>query len=241
MKKKLIHLLNKTWYHLLTEYTLNYFKLITDYFKLSRLYNKYYLYTMLGKRDFIDNISLVKKYSKTPGAIVECGVWRGGMSACLADVLGKNRKYYLFDSFEGLPIAQEIDGESAIRWQKQTDAPNYYNNCSAEIEWATKAMKLSGADNYEIIKGWFNDTLPHFNRSESIAILRLDGDWYDSTMDCLTHLYPLVTQGGIILIDDYAAWDGCSRAVHDYLSKNNLSSRIKQYNNGNLHYIIKTE
>jgi O-methyltransferase len=240
MKKKLIYLLNKTRYHLLTEYTLDYSRLIRNYFKLNKLYNKYSLYTMVAKRDFLDNMELVKKHSCIPGSVVECGVWRGGVSASLAEVLGNSRKYYLFDSFEGLPQAKEIDGESAINWQKEKDVANYYDNCSAGVEWAQKAMDLSGAQQVEIVKGWFKDTLPHFNKKETIAILRLDGDWYDSTMDCLTNLYPQVAIGGVILIDDYVAWDGCSRAVHDYLSKNNLTCRIKQFNNGNLHYIIKT-
>lgn len=240
MKKKIIYVLNKIRYHLLTEYTLDYIGFIKNYFDTNKLYRKYNSFTMLSKRDFFDNLELVKKNKYLEGSLVECGVWRGGISAAMAEALGNNRTYYLFDSFEGLPPAKEIDGETAINWQKKTDAPNYYNNCAAEIEWATKAMKLSAATNYKIIKGWFCDTLPDFDKNESIAILRLDGDWYDSTMECLTNLYPLVVQGGIILIDDYLAWDGCSRAVHDYLSRNNLSCRIKQYNNGNLHYIIKT-
>ncbi len=240
MKKKIVYLLNKTRYHLLTEYTLVYFRLINNYFHTTKLYHKYKLYTMLPKHDFLDNIGLVKKYAALQGAVVECGVWRGGVSACLAEVLGNDRKYYLFDSFEGLPAAKEIDGDNAIEWQQRTDAPDYYNNCTAEIDWAKTAMKLSGASKYDIIKGWFCDTLPNFNKKESIAILRLDGDWYESTMDCMVNLYPQVVVGGLILIDDYYAWDGCSRAIHDYLSKNNLTCRIKQYNNGNLHYIIKT-
>jgi hypothetical protein len=66
----------------------------------------------------------------------------------------------------------------------------------------------------------------------------LDGDWYDSTMDCLANLFNKVNKGGIIIVDDYYVWDGCSRAVHDYLSKNNLTEKIRQSEAG-ICYIIK--
>lgn len=64
-----------------------------------------------------------------------------------------------------------------------------------------------------------------------ISILRLDGDWYNSTMQCLSSLFPMVKEGGIIIVDDYFVWDGCSRAVHDYLSKNSSVEKIQTFNN----------
>ena len=80
--------------------------------------------------------------------------------------------------------------------------------------------------------GWFDTTTANTEINEPIAILRLDGDWYDSTWVCLENLYPKVVENGLIIIDDYYAWDGCSRAVHDYLSKNNLPLRISQTKHG---------
>ena len=100
-------------------------------------------------------------------------------------------------------------------------------------------MKISGVQNYEIIKGWFSETLPKFHINEEIAILRLDADWYESTMQCLKFLYPKVAKGGLIILDDYYTWDGCSRAVHDYLSAYSLANRIYQLEDGNC-YIIKS-
>ena len=70
-------------------------------------------------------------------------------------------------------------------------------------------------------------------------MLRLDGDWYDSTMQCLEALVPLVAEGGTIIIDDYYAWDGCARAVHDYLSRNDLPYRIKSLYGNYGAYMVK--
>jgi Macrocin-O-methyltransferase (TylF) len=74
-------------------------------------------------------------------------------------------------------------------------------------------------------------------QGRSIAVLRLDGDWYDSTMLCLEHLFPLVVPGGLMLIDDYYTWDGCARAVHDYLSREQAAGRIEK-TSGGVTYIV---
>jgi len=196
-------------------------------------------YTMIPRKTFLYNLDIINKFKKTKGCIVECGTWRGGMIGGIACMLSKEKEYFLFDSFEGLPLAKEIDGKKAIEWQSNKDGKYYFENCKAEMKFAENAMKISGAKNYKLIKGWFDETLPKFKaESNKIAILRLDGDWYDSTMCCLDNLYPLVVENGIIIIDDYYAWEGCSKAVHDYLSKNNLSVRINQWKH-NLCYIIK--
>ncbi len=192
---------------------------------------------MITRNEYVECLSLITQVKKLPGCIVECGVWRGGMMAGMAEVLGPKRHYYLFDSFEGLPPAKEIDGQAAIEWQKDTKSPGYYDNCKAEMEWAEKAMKKSGAANYKLVKGWFDNTVPTYKLDEPIALLRLDADWYDSTMVCLEHFFPKVAKGGLIILDDYYVWDGCSKALHDYLSKNKRPERIHeayfyQYPNG---------
>jgi len=181
---------------------------------------------MVSPKEYIECLSLVSQFKKIDGCVIECGVWRGGMSAGIADVLGKDRKYYLFDSFEGLPEAKEIDGKSAIDWQKDVKSPGYYDNCKAEMNWAENAMKMSGAKNFELVKGWFNETIPSYKLNEPIAILRLDGDWYESTMTCLEGFFDKVVKGGVIIIDDYYVWDGCAKALHDFLSKHQKSERI---------------
>jgi O-methyltransferase len=211
------------------------------YFKHIRynlLFKKHIKFTMIPKPVFIDNLILCDTFKTIEGDFVECGVWRGGMSAAIAETMGTNRSYYLFDSFEGLPEVKEIDGGAAKKWQNDTLSPNYHDNCKAEMSFAETAMRKTGV-RYHLIKGWFKDTLPAFKLTNKIAVLRLDGDWYESTMDCLVNLYPLVQENGLIIIDDYYAWDGCSKAVHDYLSKNNLPVRIYQTKNS-VCYIIKT-
>jgi len=215
-----------------------YLKERSEYLKYVPIYHKYKEFTMIGKDDCVQCLSLISKFTDVKGVVVECGVWRGGMSAAMADVLGKERKYYLFDSFEGLPPAKEIDGQAALAWQNDVNSPGYYDNCKAEMEWAEKAMKKTGADKYKLVKGWFENTLPTYNFEEKIAVLRLDADWYESTMVCLENLFPKMAEGGIIIFDDYYVWDGCSKALHDYLSKNKRTERIMQaYSCGC--YIIK--
>ena len=203
-----------------------------------KIYKKYSEYTMIPYDIFSDNILLCIEHKKVKGSVVECGVWKGGMIAAIAETLNDDREYYLFDSFEGLPKAEQIDGENALNWQKKADSKWYFDNCKTEEGFAIKAMEIANTTNYKIIKGWFNHTIPSYNFEEQIAILRLDGDWYDSTLICLENLFPKVAQGGIIIIDDYYVWDGCSKAVHDYLSKNQLAFRIKSTKN-NVCYILK--
>lgn len=203
------------------------------------IFHKYKEFTMIPENLYCENLYLAEHFIPLKGDIVECGVWRGGMIAGIAEVIGNNRTYHLFDSFEGLPQAKEIDGVDAINWQQDTISSTYYNNCTAEIDYASKAMELTKT-NYQLNKGWFHNTLPNFDAKEPIALLRLDGDWYDSTMDCLQNLYPLVIHEGLIILDDYLTWDGCSRAVHDYLSSIQSLSRISTSKNG-VCYIIKKD
>ena len=98
----------------------------------------------------------------------------------------------------------------------------------AAEEHASEAMKLSGAKRVTIIKGWFSETLSSYDGGP-IAILRLDGDFYASVMDSLVNLWPHVVTGGLIILDDYYTWGGCTRAVHDFLSQNELNEPIQQF------------
>ncbi len=213
---------------LLVNSTKKYVKDLLSNFSYASVYRRYSKYTMVPQKDYVDCLALVAKYKNVNGCVIECGVWRGGMIAGIAEVLGKDRRYYLFDSFEGLPDAKEIDGPGALAWQANKESSNYYDNCKAEMEWSQKAMQIAHASNTTFIKGLFDDTVPAFQPKEPIAVLRLDGDWYDSTMVCLENLFPHVMAGGLIIIDDYYAWDGCSKALHDYLSRHKRSERIIQ-------------
>jgi O-methyltransferase len=192
------------------------------------MYGKYRDSTMAPRSYFLRNMLIVDTRRHVKGCVVECGVWRGGMAAGMAEVLGPDRDYFLFDSFEGLPPATEQDGEVAKNWQKDTQGATYYDNCRAPIEFAERAMKMSGAVKYKLVKGWFENTLPQFVPPSPIAVLRLDGDWYESTMTALESLFKYLAPGGIVILDDYDAWDGCSRAVHDFLSRHQSTARLTQ-------------
>lgn len=172
------------------------------------------------------------------GVIVECGVWRGGcsMAMLLAQVqeFGRViRPAYLLDSFEGLPPVTEKDGPLASAWQNQAQPDKFLDNCAASDTQLRQDMANFGFvedQDYFIRKGWFEQSASKLAaelEQKKIAILRLDGDWYDSTMVCLKELEPLVSEEGTIGIDDYYAWDGCARAVHDYIVQHDLAYRIK--------------
>ncbi len=140
-------------------------------------------------------------------------------------MLGPGRTYYLFDSFEGLPAADpELDGKAAIGWQADTQSPYYFDNCRAEISFAETAMQRSGAVDYRLVKGWYKDTLQGFTPPAPIAVLRLDCDWYQPTTQCLDAL-----PGGLLLLDDYYTWDGCVRAVHEFLARAGRPERIPRW------------
>jgi O-methyltransferase len=168
---------------------------------------------------------------------VQCGVWRGGMAAGLVSVLGTKREYLLYDSFEGLPKAKEIDGRAALEWQSNTQSPDFHDNCSALPEFADRAMTLAGAGNYHLIKGWFDQTLVQNRPRNPIAFLHLDADWYDSITVCLEQLFDRVAAGGLIVLDDYYTWDGCSRALHDFLSRRSALERVR--NHGDICFLQK--
>lgn len=183
---------------------------------------------MVPRDVFVENLELAAAYAAVPGAIVECGTWKGGMSAGLATVLGPDRGYFLFDSFEGLPPARPIDGAAAAKWQADTAAPNYHDNCRAAEADAVEAMRRAGV-HARVTAGWFSDTLPGTSVPDGIAILRLDADWYDSTMQVLEALFDRVRPGRVLIVDDYYTWDGCARALHDFLSRRGRAERIRSY------------
>ncbi|MBD2078131.1 class I SAM-dependent methyltransferase [Phormidium sp. FACHB-592] len=183
------------------------------------------------------------------GDFVECGVWRGGCAAAMKLAERSlqphsQRLLHLFDSYEGLPPVQPIDGPMAAGWQQAVDSPWYFDNCTASLEDVQRNFSQLGLLDSEVhfYKGWFETTVPEFVKGKSerkIAILRLDGDWYESTKVCLENLYPLVSEKGIIIIDDYYAWDGCAVAVHEYLGSNGLNHRIRSIPDFSSAYIIK--
>ena len=203
--------------------------------RLRRTFRKYRDFTMVPEDIYLGNLHLVSTIKNIPGAIVECGTWRGGMIAGIADVLGSHRHYHLFDSYEGLPPAKEIDGEAALAWQRDKSGPMYHDNCRASEEEARLAMSMSAAKNYSLVKGWFKDTLPS-SRVGPIAVLRMDADWYESTKEILDNLAGSVVRGGMIIVDDYYVYEGCARAVNECAATR--SWMIRQYWLSGVCYIV---
>jgi hypothetical protein len=169
------------------------------------------------------------------------------MAMLLAEqtVLGRvERTVYMLDSFQGLPPVTARDGPLARQWQDGGDPDNFSDNCKAirsDVERALAEMRFADGD-FKIIEGWLEETVSHVAQEvapHSIALLRLDGDWYDSTRCCLDSLMPLVSEGGVVVIDDYYAWDGCARAVHHYLSAADAAYRIRSLPNWYGAYFVK--
>jgi O-methyltransferase len=168
-----------------------------------------------------------------PGDVVECGVWRGGASFFMCDVLDHAhdpRRVWMFDSFEGLPAPLPIDGEKANTWVANPNVhPRYRNNIAPLDEVREAAWRLGHTARCQIVKGWFADTLPETAQQIGpIALLRLDGDWYESTKTCLEALYDQVSVGGVIIADDYLTYDGCAVALHEFLGGRMLAHRLRE-------------
>jgi O-methyltransferase len=172
---------------------------------------------------------------KVPGCFVECGVWKGGSSAIIALAIkdsGQKRHLHLFDSFEGLPEPTQKDGEYAAIYSggRSEGKLATVNQCQAGLEEVrhlilNKIMVPENLAHFHV--GWFQNTIPlDAGQLGSIALLRLDGDWYESTKICLDHLYPLVSPGGIIIMDDYFAWEGCRKATDEYRDHNKITGSI---------------
>lgn len=200
-------------------------------------------YSMVPDENLIKTMSLVVRSieERHAGVLVECGTWMGGSSFAMLliqqEIYGEIIKpIWMFDSFQGLPDADERDGPMAIEYQKNKDAPGYLDNCTAPLGKVRAAITELGFSDDEaiVVPGWFNDTLPvHVARlsRDKISVLRIDCDWYDPVLFVLNKLAPSVSEEGAIILDDYYAWDGCARATHDYLSANQLSWRIRSMDN----------
>lgn len=199
-----------------------------------------------------ENINLVKSFSMTSyerllavsrsieyveennieGDIVECGVWKGGsimMAAIRLKQLGNmERQLFLFDTFEGMTQPTELD--KSLHGNYAADLMNVETRNDPNNKWCFSPIEevknnvLSThyiKENIHFIKGKVENTLPH-DSIDKIALLRLDTDWYESTLHELETLYDKVVLGGIIIIDDYGHWSGSRKAVDEFISTRNL-------------------
>lgn len=176
------------------------------------------MHSMLGSKR-LDNVrfcveSVIEE--NIPGDLIETGVWRGGgtifMRAILEAYGVTDRTVWVADSFEGLPPPNTEKYP-----QDAGDIHHTIPKLAVSLEEVKAHFEGYGLldDQVRFLKGWFKDTLPAAP-IEELAVLRLDGDMYESTMDALTHLYPKLSVGGYLIVDDYGAVEGCKKAVHDY-------------------------
>jgi O-methyltransferase len=164
--------------------------------------------------------------NKINGDFAECGVWKGGSVMLIAYTLQeagiRDRKIYLYDTFEGMVKPGEKDGEKEkAEWEKNKVNEQLNNWCLSSLEEVQANMTRTGypKENIIFIKGKVEQTIPG-TLPGKLALLRLDTDWYESTKHELNHLYPLLEKGAILIIDDYGFWQGARKAVDEYFATN---------------------
>ena len=167
--------------------------------------------------------------SKIEGDFVECGVWRGGNSIIALKIIGilnASKNVWMYDTFEGMTEPTQYDyendsGINAIDEYKLNERDNHSEWCYASIEDVQENIKeFSEVSKINLIKGDIVNTLNiQSNLPKKISVLRLDTDWFESTKKELEVLYPLLSIGGVLIIDDYGHWGGCKKAVDEYFEK----------------------
>lgn len=182
-------------------------------------------YTMAGHLR-LDNVQKCVEdvlARQVPGDFIETGAWRGGTTIFMRALLKAHgvtsRKVWVADSFEGLPRPK--DSEDGV----DLSEVDYLKVSLEQVKENFQKFDLLD-EQVEFVKGWFCDSLPNAE-VERLAILRLDGDLYSSTMDSLNNLYHKVSPGGYVIVDDYNSWPSCRKAVTDFLSMKSMEPDIK--------------
>ncbi|HEY0078609.1 MAG TPA: TylF/MycF family methyltransferase [Pyrinomonadaceae bacterium] len=185
-------------------------------------------HTMVGRKR-LDNIQFCAEAALrdgVPGDFVEAGVWRGGSTIFMRAILQAygitDRNVWVADSFQGLPPP-----DPARYPQDAGDEHHKIDFLAVSLEEVRRNFERYGLLDSQVrfLKGWFSETLPEAP-IERIALLRLDGDMYESTMDILTHLYPKLSVGGYCIVDDYKAVPACRPAVDDYRREHGITEEI---------------
>jgi hypothetical protein len=162
-----------------------------------------------------------------PGDLIETGVWRGGASIFMRSILkayeNTEKKVFVADSFEGMP---KVNIDLYPEDKDFAGLTNCNGVLAIPLQQVQYNFNLYGLLDSQVVflKGWFKDTLPNAP-IEKIAVMRLDGDYYESTMDALTSLYPKLSIGGYVIIDDYFI-PCCAKAVHDFRTKYNITDEL---------------
>ena len=186
-------------------------------------------HTMIGRKR-MENLRFCVEdvlANGVPGDFIETGVWRGGACIFMRGILAArgvtDRCVWVADSFAGLPPpnAEKYPADSR---DKLHSCPEL----AVPLETVKATFERYGLldDKVRFLEGWFKDTLPSAP-IEQLAVARLDGDMYESTIDALTNLYPKLSPGGYLIVDDYGAVRACRKAVSDYRAQHGIADPIK--------------
>ncbi|HEU4753119.1 MAG TPA: TylF/MycF/NovP-related O-methyltransferase, partial [Armatimonadota bacterium] len=165
---------------------------------------------------------------RVPGDLIEAGVWRGGAAIFMRGILAaygeRERRVWVADSFEGLPRP------NPDRYPADRDDPHWTmkEQLGVSLEEVRENFARYGLldEQVRFLKGWFSETLPGAP-VERLAVMRLDGDMYESTMDALRALYPRLSPGGYVIVDDYYYLEGCRAAVEDYRREHGITEPVQ--------------
>jgi O-methyltransferase len=186
-------------------------------------------HTMIGSQR-MSNLRKLTEYVITnniPGDLIETGAWRGGacifMRAILKAYGVHDRVIWCADSFEGLP---KPDAERFPR--DAGDIHHTYDSLKISLEEVKSNFEQYGLldEQVKFLKGWFKDTLPE-SPIEQLAILRLDGDMYQSTAEGFLYLYDKLNPGGFVIVDDYGVLGGCQAATNDFRRQRGIADPIQ--------------
>jgi hypothetical protein len=187
-------------------------------------------HTMIGLKR-LDNLQFCVEdvlANNIPGDFIEAGVWRGGATIFMRAILEaygiENRIVWVADSFEGCPKP------NAEKYPQDVDSHLYTRKILAvSIDEVKANFQRYGLLDSQVrfLAGWFKDTLPQAPIKE-LAVIRLDGDLYESTMDALINLYPRLSKGGYLIVDDFGAVPGCKQAVEDFRKKYDIKEKIME-------------
>lgn len=160
------------------------------------------------------------------GDLIETGVWRGGASIFMRGILKAygvtDRRVWVADSFAGLPQTDRV------RYPKETDLElHLFQDLAVSLEDVKRNFQRYGLldEQVQFLKGWFRDTLP-LAPIEKLAIMRLDGDLYESTMDALVNLYGKLSRGGFVILDDYNVIKSSNDAAEDFRKEWSVTSEL---------------
>jgi len=228
---RLYKLLIRSWYFRF----IIYYKIKGDNknLKKTKMIRKVMPYSLVGLAGLSQTYDLVAEIinNNLRGDIVECGVAQGGCSALMAlkafENNRKDRKIWLFDSFEGLPEPSDRDFKNGNKGD--FIRPLDKGSCLGTIEQVEELFSKMRIDknNIMMIKGWFENTLPEYKaKIGKISLLRIDADWYESTKHCLENLYGSVIAEGFVVIDDYGTCFGAKKALDEFLEKKKLSPEL---------------